>query len=258
MAVDFDSANSQRLTFDPGTDFDNMTAITVAIWVSSSTYAAGFPVFTKWHYSSDRGWLIGYSSIVSKYIWEVAYDDTESTDLVQPTTTQTTTDIWYHVVGIWTTTSRNIYVDGAAGTANTASHSTISDSVEDIRIAAQGDSATRLDGRAEHATIWDVALSAAEIAALAGGLHPLRVRPANIKFYVPLYTTSYINDLSGAGYAGTFVGSGSLANANGAPVAPLTFGNLWRPGVTVAGADRSLAADILLSRAPVPVRQLRI
>ena len=64
------------------------------------------------------------------------------------------------------------------------------------------------------------------------GAHPLRFRRNDILFYVPLYNTTYRNDLSGLGYTG-LVYQAAHAIADGPPVAPLSFdmGSIFSPAV---------------------------
>lgn len=42
------------------------------------------------------------------------------------------------------------------------------------------------DGRVAEAAIWNVALTASEVAALAKGVSPLQIRPASLQAYWPL------------------------------------------------------------------------
>lgn len=59
------------------------------------------------------------------------------------------------------------------------------------------------DGDIAEAAIWNVALSDAEIAMLAKGLSPLRVRPASLVSYVPMNgaASPVIDIVAGAGWA---------------------------------------------------------
>jgi len=72
------------------------------------------------------------------------------------------------------------------------------------------------DGRIAEVTVWSVALTDAEIAALGKGAHPYTVRPANIVGYWPLWTSNSGVDLSGGGNHMTATGT---TVADHAPVA---------------------------------------
>ena len=95
---------------------------------------------------------------------------------------------WRHGAGVFTSsTSRTAYVDGTAGTANTAN---VTPSDADFIMIGAGDSTTSpltpYDGRIADVGIWNVALTAAEISALAKGAACNLVRPQSLVFYAPL------------------------------------------------------------------------
>lgn len=95
---------------------------------------------------------------------------------------------WRHAAGVFTSsTSRTAYVDGTAGTTDTTSV-TPSDA-DFIMIGAGNSTASPLtphDGRIADVGIWDVALTADEIAALAKGVSCSAIRPQNLRFHAPL------------------------------------------------------------------------
>jgi hypothetical protein len=97
-------------------------------------------------------------------------------------------DQWRHAAGVFTSsTSRTAYVDGTAGTANTAN---VTPSDADFIMIGAGNSTTSPltphDGRIADVGIWNVALTAAEISALAKGAACNLVRPQSLVFYAPL------------------------------------------------------------------------
>ncbi len=97
-------------------------------------------------------------------------------------------DTWHHVVGIFTSSSsRTVYLDG--GNSNTESTAKAAVTPLDrISIGCSADSTPYgyIDGRVAECAIWDAALDASEIAALADGISPESIRPGNLEFYAPL------------------------------------------------------------------------
>ena len=103
---------------------------------------------------------------------------------------------WQHGCGVFLTDiSRTGYLAGAGGTADPTNLPDPSP-VERIVIGAnivQG--GQRFSGRLAHIAVWNVALTALEIGALAAGACPPRVRPVALVSYMPLLeeTTTYAN-----------------------------------------------------------------
>lgn len=97
---------------------------------------------------------------------------------------------FFHVAGVFTSSiSRTPYFNGAAGTTNTDSvtHSLLPDTTS---IGAFFDGTTTPNqpfvGNIAEVGIWNTALTAEEIASLAKGMTPDKIRPQNLVFYAPL------------------------------------------------------------------------
>jgi hypothetical protein len=103
-----------------------------------------------------------------------------------------TANTWFHAAAVFASaTSRTAYFNGAASTPNTTSRvpsgingtsigKQLSASPGNIPLAPAG------TGDIGEAAIWNVALTDADIAALAAGLSPLLVRPDALVGYWPL------------------------------------------------------------------------
>lgn len=94
---------------------------------------------------------------------------------------------WQHVAGVFeTTTSRYAYAGGVAGSQNTTS-STPS-GMDRTSIGRRDNTAANnhLQGSVADAAVYNVALSASEIAVLASGVSPMLVRPEALVAYWPL------------------------------------------------------------------------
>ena len=122
------------------------------------------------------------------------------------------TATWQHAAGVWaSTTSRTAYRNGTAGTTNTTSISVTG--IDTTRIAARyaGTLGAFLDGSVAEAAIWNVALTAAEIASLAAGFCPLLVRPQSLVAYWPLFARATDEE--------SWVGAFPMTNTNTATAA---------------------------------------
>jgi len=95
---------------------------------------------------------------------------------------------WTHACGVFTTTtSRTAYINGGSAASNTTSRSPTG--VDTVIVGnnrtggAWGSTATVIIAEVG---IWNVALNADEIAALAKGFRPDQIRPQSLRFYTPL------------------------------------------------------------------------
>lgn len=93
--------------------------------------------------------------------------------------------VWTHAAAVFaSTTSRTAYINGVAGTANTVSKTPAS--ISRIDIGQLHTTVQNFGGDIADAAIYNVALDAAEIAALAAGVSPINVRPDALVAYWPL------------------------------------------------------------------------
>jgi hypothetical protein len=98
-----------------------------------------------------------------------------------------TINAWQHGAGVFTSsTQRLAYHNGTAGTVNTVSKTP--SGLNTITIGGRWNSTigNLLNGRIAEVGIWNVALTAAEIASLAKGMTCDKVRPQSLVFYAPL------------------------------------------------------------------------
>lgn len=96
---------------------------------------------------------------------------------------------WYHAAVVFaSTTSRTVYRDG--GNAGSDTTSVTVGTVTTTNFGTRFDGAAfgaYLNGQTAEGGVWNVALSAAEIASLAKGVSPLAVRPEALVAYWPMY-----------------------------------------------------------------------
>ena len=92
---------------------------------------------------------------------------------------------WGHAAGVWTSaTSRTAYYNGSAGTTNTTNE-TVS-TLDELSIGGNYGQTILFNGYLADAAIWNVSLTADEIASLAKGFAAHLIRPANLVHYMPL------------------------------------------------------------------------
>lgn len=100
-----------------------------------------------------------------------------------------TPGVWAHACAVFAATnSRSIYINGTLSASDTATNLLAGADrvVIGMRIAS-GSPGAYFSGVLAEAAVWNVALSAPEIASLAAGFKPNRVRPQNLVFYAPLW-----------------------------------------------------------------------
>jgi hypothetical protein len=95
---------------------------------------------------------------------------------------------WYHSAAVFTSsTNRSAFIDGAeTNSATSNAGPTNPNSVLVGSRVAIGNFGAYFDGDIAEVGIWNVALTAAEIASLADGFTCDRVRPQSLVFYAPL------------------------------------------------------------------------
>jgi hypothetical protein len=123
-------------------------------------------------------------------------------------------NVWNHYAGVFVSgSSRTPYTNGVAGAENTTTVAAITPTFTNIGAFYAG-TATALqlmDGLIAEVGIWNAALTAAEVAALAKGMTCDKIRPQNLVFYAPLVRD--LNDQKGGL---------TITNNNGATVAAHT------------------------------------
>lgn len=142
------------------------------------------------------------------------------------TSTSITQDVWQHACGVYaSTTDRRVFLNGAGkGTdATSVTPTGIDRTCIGRKMGSSPDSP--FTGRIAHAAIWSVALSDAEVAALAGGLNPRRIQSASLVGYWPMGDSAV--DLNLAGTQRTFTVSGATSDttpANNPSLQPWALG----------------------------------
>jgi hypothetical protein len=164
VGLDFIGVN-EYVNIDLGTDLDNMTAMTVSARVKVDRNDISMNIISKWNYAvpQDLGWTLHHSSVSSSWRVEWAYDDTNNTDSITAGPSPIVAQNWYHVAAVWAPTSRNLYIDGDPGTANTNTRTSISDTTANLIIASQADYENFMNGKIDDIIIFDTTLTESQV-----------------------------------------------------------------------------------------------
>lgn len=138
-----------------------------------------------------------------------------STQAYAQTAAAPSINTWNSACGVFSANnSRAVYLNGGSKGTNT---STVTVTTTDLKRTAVGLSrslgnSAGMTGQVAHPAIWNAALTDEEVAMLAAGLSPLRVRPQSLVFYQPyLGRDSPEIDIAG-GRALTVTGAAASAN----------------------------------------------
>ena len=130
-------------------------------------------------------------------------------------TTQASQNVWHHACAIWAAVDdRRAFIDGGSKGTQTDTLDQPAN-IDSIDIGREGDSSAGdyFSGGLFWPALWDVALTDAEVAILASGVPPWKVRPESLQFFVPLYSAGTPRDWI-SGTAATTTG-GSPATTEG-------------------------------------------
>ena len=195
MAYDF-NGTSQSLQ----TSSAPVTAlpITMACWFKPSTVTASYTLLSIANLTGpfEGPRLIAEGAQAGDPI-RVDYT-TSFGSAIARTTAGYTANNWHHACGVYTTsTSRTAYLDGGNNATDTTSIAGVL-SLNALTFAGRlnnGIVGLFFSGQIAEVGIWNVALTAAEIASLAKGMTCDKVRPQNLVHYAPLVRD--LNDQKG-------------------------------------------------------------
>jgi hypothetical protein len=170
-------------TFADGQDIRLGSAVftappfTMCVWFNSSAITETQGVIGVVTIGTDNHRFvifIGGSNLI------VRTRDTANVDLTS-TAGALSSNVWYHGCGRWSnSTTHAVFLNG---TKDEATHDRAPTGINNTFIGRTTPSATNfeMNGPLGMAAFWDVALSDAEIAALANKRHPRKVRPLSLK-----------------------------------------------------------------------------
>lgn len=207
MAYNFASASTQYLhATAPAT----AAPLTLACWFNMANVAES-PILLALSDTdgTSRFQLVAAGTLAGDPVRASAFNSA-GTQQPADTTTGFSANTWTHACGVYTSdSSRTAYING--GSAATNSSSVSPTGIDNVSVGAGRFSSTAagyMNGSVAEAAVWSAALTAAEVASLAKGVLPLKVRPQSLVFYAPLIRV--LQDLRG-GRTITNAGSATVA-----------------------------------------------
>lgn len=233
MARYFDQASTEY--FEVNATPISAAPLTVAAWFYSPTASVSKTLFYTGDKDATDHWMVLYLDSANKVTCGARAGADNSGIAV--TTPAHSNNVWQHAAGVWTSdSSRAAFLNGGDKATNSVSKTPAG--LDRLSIGRHGDSTpgTYMEGRIAEMGIWAVALSDGEIALLARGVCPLRIRPQSLVGYYPLYGNgSPEPNLAVGGGTYNLTMNGTISQVDHAPVmAPFAFDQA-RPYV-VAGA----------------------
>lgn len=193
------------------------TALTIAAWVKSTGSGTNQVCIAK-----------GFSSITARQYrltnngGALSFDIGDSAGEENVSAAGIANNVWAHWGAVKNGTGAGAlraFLNGVVTIA--ASSKTIQDTTARLTIGQFDDGVYGIAADVAELAIWDVALSDAELAALAKGVSPLFFRRTSLRGYWPLYGVAFPEaDLSG--YANHLPQVGTVASASHAPVSRIT------------------------------------
>jgi hypothetical protein len=183
MAYNFVSASAQRI-HSTNTISRTGHPVTIAVWFQRAAQNAVMVFAAHDEISgSDRWNVLGNNSDSIR----ARIGINTSTFGNDSSIAGETLNAWNSAVGRFSsTTNRLIYLNDNAGSSNTASRNP--SAVNNLNIGATWNSTLvqYMNGQLAEVALWNIALSADDVTALAKGFKAFRVRPQNLVYYVPL------------------------------------------------------------------------
>lgn len=213
--------------------------LTMACWFRTTTTSAGARTLMSLSASASSHTFQLYQHTTGLGLWmEGTGANQDTADFSNAVAANT----WAHAAAVVaSSTSRDVYLN--ATSIASSSTSVVPASINTTSVGRRGTASPGdyMDGSIAEVGIWNVALTVAELAALAGGARVASIRRSALVFYAPLFgVDSPEADLSG--------GNRDLTLTNGPtqtidpPVQPfLVFPEDWAVGISaVAPAPRHL------------------
>lgn len=224
MSRDFPAAAGNLFSLaDPAPVDITGTALTIHCWIRPDTLTVNRTPISKYdaNAQSDHQYAL---SVLSTGKVQALIGDATSDEFVNGVTNVAT--------GVWSAIGMRKDGTGAGSLAaflngindgNMTSAKSIQNTASTFRIGELGGANNPVDGLLAEVGIWNVALTDAEMMALAKGVSPRLIRPGNLKGYWPLWGTgSPERDQSGQGSHLTMSGTVNAGTIH-APVMPFVF-----------------------------------
>lgn len=160
--------------------------LTMACWFNADNITANHTLICVGDVGSDIRYFRLYAAGADAGDF-VKFDSRDGTLATAATSAAYSASTWHHACGVTSAAnSRVVYLDGANSGTNTTS---VTPTLLDNTVIGRLERLTPtqfMAGSIAMPAIWNVALSAEEIAQLADGYSPSRVRPQSLISYPPL------------------------------------------------------------------------
>lgn len=178
MAYDFNGTNQYISASSPVTNLP----LTLACWWCPDNASATYTLMSVGNTGlTHRFVLLQDAGVINAQAVGAPVNGTSTHTTPVPVST------WGHAAGVFpSTTSRTAYFNGVAAASDATSSSQTDSTIALIGARYNGSYGLFPDGKIADAAIWNVALTAAEIASLAKGFSPRLIRPQSLVFYAPL------------------------------------------------------------------------
>jgi hypothetical protein len=200
-------SNSNYITIESA--LVNAAPLTIAVWFRSTSSTTGQnPIVINGTTDANFIGLSVAGTVAGDPVIFYAKETTGSSISVN-TTTGYAANTWQHACGVFgSATSRSVYING--GSKATSTTSVVPTSLSRINIGVYRTS-TPLDaftGSLAEVCLWNAALTDDEVASLAKGFTPDKIRPQSLVAYLPLIQNT--QDIKGNAW--TTVGSLTAAD----------------------------------------------
>lgn len=184
MAYDFDGTDDY---IEAASAVVAGSPLTLACWFNSDSATANQTLVSITNAGGQERFILRASGAVTGdpiQAISVAGNNSSAAD----SATGYSANTWHHAAAVFASaTSRVAYIDGVGGTAETTSRTVGTLTTTRIGVTVGAGVRTQyMNGRLAEVAVWNVALDAAEIAALADGYRPSLIRPDSLRMYVPL------------------------------------------------------------------------
>jgi hypothetical protein len=191
MAYNFVAASRQYLSAPDSSTLDITGQLTVACWAKSSgSYSANRGLVSKYGFDGNQRSYVIYINASGFVGFALSTNGTFQATNVLMGSTAIGTD-WAHIAGVVTPSVRQeVFLNANSAAVKTSGVlANIHSGTAPLWIGAQFTISTSdnvFDGLIAEVGIWNVALTAAEIASLAKGMTCDKVSPQSLVFYAPL------------------------------------------------------------------------
>lgn len=186
MAYDFNGTNQD---FSMASSPVSGVPLTIAAWFNADNTTAATQLVAVAQGSLNRSYygLNIRGDVSGDPVEALAYDSGAAK--FARTTSAYSANTWTHGCAVFSAlNNRTAYINGGDSGTDTVNTAAFTPSVTRMAVFVDGNGnkSAYLDGRLADVGIWNVALTAAEVASLAKGVACSKVRPQSLVFYAPL------------------------------------------------------------------------